>query len=304
MRTATICPAAKSTLATIDFGQESGSPVNIVDTLGTVHTLIFRQGIRGMSMQRDDGGEKEITDHWAPSMDSESDTDWSASDRAHNSDLDYLSDYETALDWAASEDFDWRDAEVEPEEYDEKLSRTNKKVVDTDGKVSRRTRAYQAAMELGLRHGWDSRGIELIASIFEENGWSATKRSLDREMEDGMSPDELAMAMQIRGVWNANPEFASVYLRGGYYGDQSISVVHQYTKLSWPAGLKIARAFDSVLDEAEMESLLLEFYDEWMSDWSLKDQFRSFANYLLYCLGLVQGSLNAIPGWAFEEFDD
>jgi hypothetical protein len=53
-----------------------------------------------------------------------------------------------------------------------------------------------------------------------------------------------------------------------------------------------------------MESLLLEFYDEWMGDWSLKKQFRSFANYLLYCLGLAQGSLEAIPGWAFEEYDD
>jgi hypothetical protein len=156
MTTVTMRQAAKDKLTAGDFPQEPELSWRIVSPQGIVGGLEFRKTVRVVSMQRDNSGENEIRGHCSPSTLSEGETDWSTDDPTYDSVLDLVSDYEAASNWDGTEDFDWRDAPVEPEEFHEELFRANQIDVDTDSKVSRETRAFQVAIDLGLRHGWNN----------------------------------------------------------------------------------------------------------------------------------------------------
>ncbi len=182
------------------------------------------------------------------------------------------------------------DLDVDPPEFDEDVETGADLGVDVGGRVERGIRALQTAIELGRRYGWSRGGIELLARIFELHGWSACKRSMERELEAGLTPDELALAVEVRTLWAAHPEFSIAI--GGY----------GYPVLSWPVALACARSFgDAYPDPAEIEALLCEAYDDWRAAPRLVQKFASFYGYLRYRLGMTPGSLSE-PAWiGFDE---
>jgi hypothetical protein len=118
-------------------------------------------------------------------------------------------------------------------EYDEFPTRDDHKNVDTEGKLSRRERAHQIAMDLGFRYRWCERNdIELLADVFETYWWSAAKRSMERELDAGLLPEELRLALEVRRVWENYVEFGENFK--GY----------SYPILGWPLALEIVRSFN------------------------------------------------------------
>jgi len=155
------------------------------------------------------------------------------------------------------------------------------------------------AVELGDKYGCDKKGIKLLAEILEEYGWNASKKSLERELQNGMKPEDLEMASAIREIWKEYPEFSTAYW--GNHGDRSTSLSHRYLNLSWPAALAFVRCFESYPDPAEIEDLFLELYHRWIANLSFQPQSSSFYAYLRYHFGLVPGSLDIMPGLIFKE---
>lgn len=199
-----------------------------------------------------------------------------------------------------SQEYDWRDFENEPDDFDEKINREGFIDVDSE-RVTRSERAIQIAVELGDSYGWDKEGIKLLAGILEEHGWSATKSSLERELQNGLKPEELELASAIREIWKEYPEFSTGLSYWGSHGDRSVSFSHRYLHLSWPAALSLVRCFESYPDPAEIEELFLELYNRWISNLSFQAHFSSFYSYLRYHFGLVSGSLDIMPGLVFKE---
>jgi len=70
--------------------------------------------------------------------------------------------------------------------------------VRTGGGLGRWERARQVALDIARPHGWDRAGIELLAEVFDAQWWSAAKRSMERELAAGMTPEELRLALAAR----------------------------------------------------------------------------------------------------------
>lgn len=141
--------------------------------------------------------------------------------------------------------------------------------VQIEGPVDRRQRAYQHARELGIRYGWDLEGIELLTEVFERYWWSAAKRSMEREIEAGLVPGELHLALHTRDLWLNYPEFSMSLGR------------FRHVELSWPTAIRVARAFGPYPDIAEIERFLYETYEEWKESNELLRIYRSFYDYLV-----------------------
>jgi len=203
-------------------------------------------------------------------------------------------------DFSRSAGYDWREFEYKPDDFDEQISREEFTDVDTDG-LMRSERAFQLAVELGDKYGCSKKGIKLLAEILEEYGWFATKKSLERELQNGMKPEDLEMASAIREIWKEYPEFSTALSYWGNHGDRSTPLSHRYLNLSWPAALSFVRCFDSYPDPAEIKNLFLELYHRWIANISFLPQFSSFYTYLRYHFGFVPGSLDIMPGLIFKE---
>jgi hypothetical protein len=167
------------------------------------------------------------------------------------------------------EEQDWTSLDAYLHDVDEEPGREElEREIQTEGPVSRKQRALQQATELGTQYGWETPEIAILARAFEKYWWSAAKVSMVRELEAGMLPDELDLALTAREIWNDHDEFA-VNL-GGY----------SFPALSWPLALRIVRSFHSYPDSGEIEIFLNDAFLQWQADISLTRRHPSFHDYL------------------------
>lgn len=169
---------------------------------------------------------------------------------------------EVSQDWEAIDPY-LLDYDEEP--VNEELDQD----VQTDGTIGRRQRALQEAIKLGIQYGWEDSDIYILAEVFEKYWWSSAKRSMVRELEAGLLPEELRLALTTREIWRQYDEFA-IHLSG-----------YPYTVLSWSLAIKIVRSFHSYPEPEEIEYFFLEAYSEWRSRSSLADRHQSFVDYLI-----------------------
>jgi len=169
---------------------------------------------------------------------------------------------EVSQDWEAIDpyllDFD-----------DEPINKELDQDVQIDGTIDRRQRALQEAIKLSTEYGWEDSDIYILAEVFEKYWWNSAKRSMVRELEAGLLPEELRLALITRDIWQQYDEF-SINLSG-----------YPYTALSWSLAVKIVRSFHSYPEPEEIEHFFLEAYTEWRSRGSLTDRHRSFVDYLI-----------------------
>jgi len=204
--------------------------------------------------------------------------------------------------------FDWSalDAELEPAELDEAPTADEVRMqVRTDGGLSRWERARQVALEVAWPHGWDRAGIELLAEVFDAHWWSAAKRSMERELAAGMTPEELRLALAAREIWRSHLEFATDFRTVSRYSTHS-GAADRYRVLSWPQALRLVRAFGGLPEPEEIELFLERLFDEWYSDPDRRSACPSFHRYLHYRLVLGHDIAPEWPEWTFEpdEVDD
>ena len=194
---------------------------------------------------------------------------------------------------------DWEEFALDADEFEETPTREELSDVQAEGRLTRRQRARQQAIELGLRFGWDEEGIAVLTDVFERWWWSAAKRSMERELRAGLEPRELRGAIEVREVWASHPEFAMDFSRlMNHEIDRHTSMV--YRNLSWPLALQLVRTVDGYADADYLDHLLCKHFDIWYTSPRLRRIYQAFATYLYFRFGLAEGQLHGWYDWTFE----
>lgn len=172
-------------------------------------------------------------------------------------------------------------------------------------KLSREDRALQKAAELIGRANWSISTLPLVQQIFVMSGWGATRLALEREIDKGLTPDELILAAHIKVIWAENDIYWIAFDKTG-----SSRLSHQV--LSWPTALLIVRSFESLPQVEEIEFFLESLFATWYENNSLRRAFKAFARYLWFRFANLQGCLPANQHFDFcnprelpaEEYSD
>ncbi|ADE17032.1 hypothetical protein Nhal_4025 (plasmid) [Nitrosococcus halophilus Nc 4] len=176
--------------------------------------------------------------------------------------------------------------------------------VIANGRLTRRQRAEQVAIELGLRYGWEAEGIDLLTDVFERHWWSQCRVSMERELIAGMRPEELRLAIDLRDFWRERPEFWTELPSLKRSPKAFAKASNRYHTLSWPLALALTRSFGSYPAPEEIEQFLDGLFDEWYLDSRRCIRIRSFNQYLAYRLGRMRDCLADWPEWRFDATDD
>ncbi len=200
---------------------------------------------------------------------------------------------------ADTDETDWEEFALDADEFEEAPTREELSDIQAEGRLTRRQRAQQQAVALGVRFGWDEEGIAVLTDVFERWWWSAAKRSMERELTAGLEPRELRLAIEVREVWSNHPEFAMDFGRlMNHERDRYTSMV--YRNLSWPLALQLVRTVDGYADAEYLDHLLCKHFDTWYTSSRLRHVYQAFATYLYFRLGLAEGQLDEWYNWTLE----
>jgi hypothetical protein len=172
-------------------------------------------------------------------------------------------------------------------------------------RLSREDRALQKAAELIGNANWPFNTLPLVKQIFVMSGWGATRLALEREIEKGLTPQELILASHIKVIWAENDIYWIAFDKTG-----SSRLSHQV--LSWPTALLIVRSFDLLPQMEELEVFLEGLFASWYENNILRRAFRAFARYLWFKFSGLPGCLPANQHFDFcdprslpaEEYSD
>ncbi|KQW35120.1 MULTISPECIES: hypothetical protein [Pseudomonas] len=172
-------------------------------------------------------------------------------------------------------------------------------------KLSREDRALQKAAELIGKANWPLSTLPLIQQIFVMSGWAQTRLALEREIEKGLTPDELILAAHIKVIWSENDIYWISF-------DKTGSSRLSHYVLSWPTALLIVRSFESLPQVEEVEVFLVSLFTSWYENPTLRRAFKAFARYLWFRFANLEGCLPANQPFDFcdphelpaEEYSD
>lgn len=176
------------------------------------------------------------------------------------------------------------------DEFDELAHRDDEEEVESQGKISREERARQVAAEVLEVSGWDALYLVLLQKIFMENGWSASRVAIDREVNKGLYPEELKLAREIRLLWSQNERYWITFQRIKYNAPFQ-QAVDAYRHMSWPEALRIVRCFSSFPDIEEIYKFIEDSYDDWYCSDHLRRRFKIFFKYFKYRTGSMRRTL-------------
>lgn len=173
------------------------------------------------------------------------------------------------------------------------------------GKTSREDRALQKAAESIGKANWPLGTLPLIQQIFVMSGWGPTRIALEREIEKGLTPQELILAAHIKVIWSENDIYWIAFDKNG-------SSRLSYYVLSWPTALLIVRSFESLPQVEEIEVFLESLFASWYENTTLRRAFKAFARYLWFRFTNLEGCLPANQPFDFcdphelpaEEYSD
>jgi len=173
------------------------------------------------------------------------------------------------------------------------------------GKISREDRALQKAAELIGKANWPLSTLSLIQQIFVISGWGQTRLALEREIDKGLTPDELILATHIKVIWSENDIYWIAF-------DKTGSSRLSHYVLSWPTALLIVRSFESLPQVEEIEVFLESLFASWYENTTLRRAFKAFARYLWFRFANLEGCLPANQPFDFcdphklpaEEYSD
>jgi len=176
------------------------------------------------------------------------------------------------------------------DEFDELAHRGNEEDIQQDGKINREDRARQIAVEVLDKCGWDKKHLILLQQVFVENGWSAARVAIEREINNDLLPEELVLARKIRLFWSENEQYWITFHKIKYNAPfQQTDAV--YINMSWLEALRIIRCFPSYPDIEEIYMFIDETYDYWYNSNSLHKRFKAFLKFLRYRTWLMRCAL-------------
>ena len=187
--------------------------------------------------------------------------------------------------------YDIEDSLPEPEDFEVSPRDEELQKVRTFGKVTKAERALDVAMVLGAHYGWDYDGISLLAEVFRKHWWNSARTAMVRQLDAGMTPDELWVALAARRIWDEHPEFHEHRGRGRFSYPQS--------SLTWPTALGVARHFYNRPDEEEVRGMFVRLFADWQWAHQLADHCPSFHEFVRLHFGLLPQMGDFEPGWSF-----
>lgn len=161
-------------------------------------------------------------------------------------------------------------------------------------KLSREDRALQKAAELIGKTNWPVGTLSLVQQIFVMSGWGATRLALEREIEKGLTPEELILAAHIKVIWADNDIYWIAF-------DKTGSSRLSYYVLSWPTALLVVRSFESLPQVEEIEVFLENLFASWYENSTLRRTFKAFARYLWFRFANLEGCLPASQHFDFSD---
>ena len=172
--------------------------------------------------------------------------------------------------------------------------------IETTGKLNRFEKAKQIATEVIQTHAWGKENISLLEQVFLENGWGMARVSIEKELNQGLIPEELELALFIRQLWTENPQFwiSFKHITSNRPGQETRAA---YKNMSWAESLRIIRSFNNTPSEEELQLFIYQIYDDWYCSTALQREYKAFFKYLKYCTGLGPRSL---PGNEIFSFVD
>ncbi|MEN1436847.1 hypothetical protein AAIH36_35155, partial [Pseudomonas aeruginosa] len=106
--------------------------------------------------------------------------------------------------------------------------------------------------------------------------------ALEREIEKGLTPEELILAAHIKVIWAENDIYWIAF-------DKTGSSRLSYYVLSWPTALLIVRSFESLPQVEEIEVFLENLFASWYENSTLHRAFKAFARYLWFRFANLEG---------------
>lgn len=168
-------------------------------------------------------------------------------------------------------------------------------VLDVYGKAERL--AYETILQTGLDR---EAALPVLLDIFLESPWARTRRSIEELVQAGAGIEALALAAQIRRVWQGHPEFSQAgtgFVAGGARWYQSTVALGAMT---WPAAVGLADSWTRYPDVEEVERLLEMLFEEWESRKRLRRRFLNFRFFVTYIATSVSEPLD---DWLTRFFD-
>ncbi len=198
-----------------------------------------------------------------------------------------------------SDELRWDDFE-DLGEFDELAQREVEKDIQDEGKISREERARQVAVLVLEESEWDTEHLPLLQKVFVENGWSAARVAIQREIAKGLLPEELALARKIKRLWSETEQYWITFhkIKTNAHSQQADAA---YKQMSWLESLRIIRSFPSLPEIEEIYAFFDEAYDHWYNSNRLRRSFNAFIRYLRYRTGLMRKTLPGDCIYSFHE---
>ena len=172
--------------------------------------------------------------------------------------------------------------------------------IETTGKVNRFEKANQIAIEVIQTYNWGKENLLLLEKVFFESGWGMTRVSIERELNNGLNPEELKLALFIRQLWAENQQYwiSFIHITSNQPGQESKAA---YKTMSWSEALRIIRTFNDMPSEEDIQIFIYQLYDDWYCSATLQRQYKAFFKYLKYCTGIGRGSLTGNEIFLFPD---
>lgn len=200
------------------------------------------------------------------------------------------------------EELSWDDL-ADLDEFEEDAQRGFDDSPIEDDLISREQRARQIAAAVLARADWDIEHLPLLQQVFVENGWSAARVAVEREIGNGVLPEELALARKIKRFWESHEQFWTTFHKiwtNSPYAQADAA----YKNMSWAEALRIIRSFPSLPDIEEIYAFIEEEYESWYYNDSLRRTFKAFFKFLKYRTGSMRGTLPGDVPFSFDVMTD
>ncbi len=161
---------------------------------------------------------------------------------------------------------------------DHELLEDDEPALEISNTLSRYQRARQEAADLIDQVGWSKSQLDLITTIFIENGWSAAKRTLLEEIHRGASFETIEVARELKLLWKESERYWIYFARGKK--DQTLA---SYKHFSWRQSIRLINIYASVPSIEELHEMLEVEFEYWYSNPVLRRKYPAFVKYLLYC---------------------
>jgi hypothetical protein len=201
-----------------------------------------------------------------------------------------------------SEELIWDDFE-DVDEFEELARRETVETIQTEGKLDRDQRSLQVAVEVIAKNDFDEGLLPLLHLIFYENGWSAARSAVEKLLNKGVQPEELALARKIKLFWSGSDRYW-ISFHGIYHYTSSRQAHAAYRHMSWLEALRIIKCFPSTPSVEEIYQLIEDTYEHWYNSDRLRKSFKAFFKYLKYRTGSMSRTLPADCMYSFIPLSD